>query len=372
MRSSLLILFIFFSCSKLEKVSELKKYFNKPVQQKRFFNLAWNKNLDPKYREGNLPIGWVTPAIDNNRLFVGDLSGNLNVFDKKVGRRVHFTKEEGAIQGKPLIHKEMVIYGTSEGKIVARDKSTLKLIYKKKLGSSIESEVYPYRGRLFVHLRNHTIAALDIKTGKILWSYKRAVPFLTTLNRVSVPLGYKNAIIVGFADGYLASLSIHDGHILWEKKLSLAKKFLDIDLSPVIVKGTIWVGSLGSDFFIINPKNGVTLRRLMHKVATPPIKYGKKMVLLTDDGELLKLDYLGAVEKKYKLAEAGFSSAIVWKDHIVASTFDGTLVALSKDLSKVIDTYYFGYTYSSLFGFIEADKENLAAYSSRNRLYVFK
>ena len=170
------------------------------------------------------------------------------------------------------------------------------------------------------------------KTGKILWSYKRAFPFLTTLNRVSVPLGYKNSIIVGFADGYLASLSIHDGHIIWEKKLSLAKKFLDIDLTPVFVNGTLWVGSLGSDFFVINPKNGVTLRRHMYKLAVQPIRYNNKMVLLTDMGELIQLDNQGAIEKKTKLKNSGFSSAVIWKGHLIASTFDGSLVAFSKDL----------------------------------------
>ncbi len=369
MRISLFLCFLFLSCSQLEK---FKGHFNKQPQEERFFNLAWNKNLDPKYRLGNLPIGWVTPTIHEQKIYVGDLSGNLNVYDKVSGRRLNFSKEEGAIQGKPLIFEKMLIYGTSEGKIIARDKDSLELIYDKKLGSSIESEVYPYKGRLFVHLRNHAIAALDIKTGKILWSYKRAVPFLTTLNRVSVPLGYQNSILVGFADGYLASLSIHDGHIIWEKKLSLAKKFLDIDLSPVIVNGTLWVGSLGSDFFIINPKNGVTLRRLVHKVAVPPVKFDGKMILLTDAGEILKLDNLGAVESRSKLTKAGFSSAVTWRGHIVASTFDGSLVAISKDLTKIIDTHYFGHSYSSLFGFIEADEKYLAAYSSRNRLYVFR
>lgn len=328
--------------------------------------------MDPPYAIGNLPIGWVTPLIHEGKIYMGSLEGALYVMNLYDGRVLRKIEEGSAIQGKPLISGDLIIYGTLDGQLIARNVTTFKEVYRRDLGASIESEAVVYKNRLFVHLRNHTLAAFDYKTGKILWSYKRAVPYLTTLNRVSIPLGYKENVIVGFADGFLASISIHEGKVTWETKIADAKKFVDIDLTPVLINGRVWIGSLGASVHVINADNGDVLRKTIFRTASEPMVIGKNIYVLTDKGMLIVLDDIGAVKKEVKVFNEGFSSARAWKDKIIASTFRGKLVAIDLDTFETSDVFNFGYAYSSLFGYLENNDEYFAAYSSRNRLYVFR
>jgi outer membrane protein assembly factor BamB len=360
-----------FSCA---QIKGLKTSLPIPTQTRTEapLKLSWNKNLDPEYDLGNLPIGWVTPALHEDRLYVGDLSGNLRIYDVHNGRLLHIFNEGGAIQGRPLIKDDRIIYGTVNGDLIARSLTDFSVVYKVNLGSPIESEIVSEDKRIFVHLRGHTIVALDFKAGKVLWSYKRAIAFLTTLNRVSIPFIYKNFLIVGFADGNVGALSVADGSLKWEEKIVTGKKFIDVDIRPKLIDGKLWVSSMLGDVVMMNPNTGTVLRRIQRKVAVRALEYQKKVLLLTDQGHIVASDKSGSILFDKKIGDDGFSSAVIWKNRLYASTFGGKIYSFDQDLNQIEGKFELGNENSSLFGHLESDEEHLAAYSSRNRLYVFK
>ena len=77
-------------------------------------------------------------------------------------------KDEGSFHSTPVPYKNLIIYGTIEGRLFARDKVSGKLAYSVELGSGIETQGVIYKDRLYVHLRNHKIFCLDAQTGAII------------------------------------------------------------------------------------------------------------------------------------------------------------------------------------------------------------
>ena len=248
---------------------------------------------------------------------------------------------------------------------------TGKIKYAVDLGASIESEVVVHNGMAVVHLRNYQITSFDIETGKIFWAYKRSVPHLTTLQRSSTPLIWNNKIYVGFADGYLVNISLEDGVLQWEKKLSTSTKFVDVDNTPVIVNNRLYINSLAGPIYMLEASTGAVLRQGDFSPSRPPFPIDGKYLFGTFDGELILTDLNLEVIKKTNLGIGGITNIILWKDYLVVTTSKGHVSILNPKTFDLVEKKHLGHVNSSVFGDLAASNGMLAVYSSRYRLYVY-
>ncbi|MCT4641282.1 MAG: PQQ-like beta-propeller repeat protein [Bacteriovoracaceae bacterium] len=364
---------ILVSCSSLKKIREDNSLFlDRQVRKKNRLFVSWTKNLDPAYKSGNLSISTSSPKIDGDFLYMGDQAGKMNAYEVDTGRRLWSVDNEQPINAKVGVYKSNIIYGSIYGRLYSRNKYNGKLVYAVDLGAPIESEPVFSKKKMFIHLRNHTIVCLDPKTGKLFWSYKRSIPFKISLQRVSRPFIYKDSIIVGFADGVLAKISQADGIILWETVLSNASKFIDVDTTPIEFNGHIVAGSSKGNLSFVNPSNGYVVRSLNIIAGTAPLVFGNELVVGSIFGELYLVDKSGQIKKSVKLSNSAISSIKVWKDSLVVSTMGQNIYVVDQFSFDLLQSRALGTEISSIFGFLESDSDNLAAFSSRNRLYVFK
>jgi len=349
-------------------------HFKSPERVSRGLQVAWAKNQDPKYSSGNLPIAFNSPLIKEGLVFVGHNDGHMMAYELSSGRTV-WRKKDGnpyLYNGAPLFYNDQIIYGTNSGRVYSRHYLTGESKYMIDLGSSVDGKGVVYKDKLFFHLRNHKIFCLDAITGKVLWAYRRSVPYLTTLQRVSTPLVIEDVAYVGFADGHLAAFKVEDGLMLWEQKLSTGTKFLDVDVSPIIIDNLLYSSSLAGPFSVLNPKTGEILRQVDVTPTRPPVHIDGKFIFGTTSGEVLILDKVLNITHRVKISARNVSSVVPFKGNIVATTMDGDIYLLDKKNLKVLDKRYLGHSYSAVFGDISADEDRLALLSSRNRLYIFR
>ncbi len=343
-----------------------------PKRENKFFNVVWSKNLDPEYVSGNLPIGFGAPRIYNDIVYQGSLKGDMTAYDVESGRVLWSVNEKTELGAPVEFFKDHVAYGGLNGRLFVRHYLSGKLKYPIDLAAPIESAPYFFNDHLFVYLRGHQIVHLDADTGKILWSYKRAVPVTTTLQRTTKPLVVGNKVIVGFADGYIGALSIDEGLLLWETKIVDSAKFVDVDLNPVLAGGVVISGSPSGDLTAINPENGAISRSYGISAMAHPILKGEQLILGTNDGEVILMGLGGEILKRVKISSQPVSAVAWWKDSLVAASFDGKVRAIDPLTLKVIGEFALGYEYSSVFSDLVVQDDYLALYSSRNRLYVFQ
>ncbi|MDD0853252.1 PQQ-binding-like beta-propeller repeat protein [Halobacteriovorax sp. GB3] len=336
------------------------------------FHVSWTKNLDPVYETGNLPISLNSPLIHGELLYLGDASGTMSAYNLSNGRIVWKTKDNGAYFSRPVVFNDNLVYGNVQGRLYSRNLMTGKLDYEVDLGASVETRPFIHKGRLFAQTRDHKIFSLDAKTGKVLWAYKRSVPFLTTLQRASRPVVIDNKLFVGFADGSIVAFGPEDGVVLWEKRIATGTKFVDVDTDPVLFNGHLIVGSITGDLVVLSPEYGQVLRRLPYSISREVYVDGKNLVVLTSNGEVVLLDEFYNEKKKLSVSKEALSSLVKWKGGYAISSVGKKLYYVKSDLLKVEQTYSLGSEYSAIFGELVQADERLAAFSSRNRLYVFK
>jgi len=363
---SLLVL-SFISCSKLPTIALEKAQMKRnPLQ------IAWVKNLDPVYNTGNFPIGTSSPYIFDDLVYMGDLTGHMRAYDLESGRVVWEANEKHPIQSKVNKLKNNIYYGSKSGRFFARNYLSGKLVYAIDLGAPIESQPIFSKGRAIIHLRNHTIICLDAMTGKVFWRYRRSIPYTTTLQRVSQVMPYGNNLVVGFADGNVVSLSLEEGVLKWEQKISTGVKFIDVDVSPIVFDKYIVVGSASGPMRFLNPRNGVIEKTIEVNQSHTPYIVKDGIYVGGVYGEIYFIDKFAKIKKRKKLSDNGISSIIPYKDGLVVSTMGEEVFYLDLETFEKKDQFMLGSDQSAVFGDLVSSNGYLAVYSSRNRLYVIK
>lgn len=340
-------------------------------KDRRSLNARWIKNLDPGHESGNLPIALQSPLIYRGMVFIGSNKGSMNAYSLEDGRTIWSVKEKGNYHSMPVAYKNNVIYGNALGRLYSRNIRSGELKFAVDLDAAVESRPVVYRGRLFVHTRNHKIFSLDAETGKILWAYKRSVPYLTTLQRVSRPLVVKNRLYVGFADGVVASFSVDDGMLLWETKVAEGMKFVDVDSEPLLMGKNLVITSLSDSITILNVRNGLIKRKVPYAASRAPYLYKGGVLVGTSDGRIVHFNKNFRVIREVQVGQDSISNIGEWNNSIVVTTVDGHLLSLDKTTLKVKESNFFGHVSSAIFGHLSIEDGAMATMSSRNRLYVF-
>jgi outer membrane protein assembly factor BamB len=368
----LILLSIIVSVSACSTGRNFAVKLDKPQVKKNEFRVTWAKDLDPKYSTGNLPIGTASPFIHDDIVYMGDLRGMMTAYDIDSGKILWQFDEKAPIQSQVNKKGDFIYYGSKTGRFFSRHYLTGKLNFAVDLGAPIESQAVFSQGRAIIHLRNHSILSLDASTGKVFWRYKRSIPYSTTLQRVSHVLPYENSLIVGFADGHVASLSIEEGVLKWEQRISVGYKFVDVDVKPVIFDKYIIVGSASGPLRFLNPKNGVIEKTIELTQSHTPKLMDSEFIVGDTDGYLYRINSFGKITLKKRVSINAISSVKSWKNGLAVSTMGEEILFLNDRSFEPVDKFLLGSSQSAVFGELVTNNEHLSVYSSRNRLYVFK
>ncbi|MBP9681519.1 MAG: PQQ-like beta-propeller repeat protein [Bacteriovorax sp.] len=361
---------IFCSCSGLHSYLPMAEAPKKAV-----FTPIWIKDIDPAYDSGNLPIALHSPLIHEGIVYIGHNAGSMQAYELENGRLVWSEFDGSTYHAAPVAYKDQIIYGTVQGRVISRHYTTGKIKYSVDLGASIETKGVVYQGRVFFQLRNHQVFCLDIETGKILWGYKRSVSFLTTLQRASLPVIYKDRVLVGLADGNLVALSLDEGVLLYESKLTTASKFVDVDNAAVVLNDKLYIGAVSAPVSILDPNTGKLIKRGDFNVSRAPyidpIFKGEQLLFGTPAGELVLTDKNLNVITKSKISSSLISSMASYKQGLAVSTTGGEVLFVDLKTLKVTESLHLGHAYSAVFGELESRDQYLSVLSSRNRLFTF-
>jgi outer membrane protein assembly factor BamB len=195
-------------------------------------------------------------------------------------------------------------------------------------------------GALYVVTDNDTVTALARDDGRILWTYdKEPVEEITIAGHAGMLLE-GGRLYAAFTDGAVVALNPADGSLFWELETSIdvelrpgnVPQFLDVDTTPVMRQGTLYVASFTAGLYALNSSSGtVEWRDAEFKGVTGLATVGRMLVITSARRGVSLLDLRTREVQWEKAPERGAPTPPVVTEAgtVIYGETQGSLLALS-------------------------------------------
>jgi len=314
---------IFRESSNAIKPNELEE-FEARLKVETLWSDRIGKGADEQYLK-------LTPAVLGERLFVADRYGHL------VASALSTGKEEWDIHDKNVQYTGgpgggdgLVLMGTGDGRVIAREVETGKVRWVAKVSSEVLAAPTAGNGVTVVRTGDGRLYGLNSTTGAEMWVYERTVPTLT-LRGVAPPIIEEDIAMAGFDNGRFAAVSLRTGKMVWESPLAVPtgrsdlERMVDVDSAPVIVGTMAYVASFQGAVAALSISDGKIL--WTREVSSyEELSVGDDRVYVTDDkGSIWALDAKtgSSLWKQEALANRYVTAPIFFQGHVVVADFEG-------------------------------------------------
>ena len=201
--------------------------------------LLWRSSL------GNQIKGSI--VIYKGFLVASTIDGAVHIMDRRNGERLFTYRGRGEINAGITLFEDMVIVPYRNGDIVAYNLSQRREDWVFNAGSLISILPVIRDGEIYFGSWDDTFYALDVRTGKTLWSSYVG----NTITRNF--LVFEREIVLFFSDGEMVCLHRNKGEIKW------VKYFRDVEFNYNYFAGPKTMYVFVPDFIALEPSNGSML-----------------------------------------------------------------------------------------------------------------
>ena len=220
----------------------------------------------------------------------------------------------GTVSLSPAVANGIVYEGSDDGYVYALNKNDGAIIWKYNTGvtttgSSVESSPAVVNGVVYVcsydaniHALNGNVYALNAASGAYIWKYSLFHHFTSSIT-VS-----DNIVYVGADDGYIYALNASNGAYLWKYS---AGEYTQVNSSPAVANGIVYVGSYMSRSDILGPHGYVTALNSANGVRLWQYVPGGLFYVTSSPAVVNGIVYIGSSDSIYALNAA--TGAYIWK-----------------------------------------------------------
>src|SRR5665213_2075025 len=118
-------------------------------------------------------------------------------------------------------------------------------------GRGYETTPLVVDGVMYISGTNNGVWAIDARTGKMIWRYRRKFPPVMRVCCGSVNRGLGilgNRLYMGTLDAHLVALDRTTGSVVWDVTVEEPKNGFSITAAPVIANGKVIIGVAGGDY----------------------------------------------------------------------------------------------------------------------------
>jgi len=240
----------FWTKEKIKSVEIKEKVIKEMFKKEEALSLEFNPNLKISFYSKPINKSFINNYDNNN----GRINYDGNLKNKS---KFKFSKIDNFYQYDPEIsfNKDNIIFFDNKGSILKFDNSS-SLIWKKNYYTKVEKKQKPV---LFFANNEKTLIiadniakyyALDIKTGKLLWSKNNSAPFNSQIKI------YKDKFFIIDFDNTLKAYSINDGSEIWSVRTQNSLIRTQKKLSMVIVGKKIYFNNSLGDISAVDIELG--------------------------------------------------------------------------------------------------------------------
>ncbi|NIU06285.1 MAG: PQQ-binding-like beta-propeller repeat protein, partial [Gammaproteobacteria bacterium] len=274
------------------------------------------------------------------RVYIGTTEGNMFAFALN-GRRLFFYDAGAQIESKAAVDGATgeVYFPSVDGHVHALTVEG-ELKWKTKLIGTIRTQPVLTVDAVYVVGENDIITALAREDGRILWTYDREPVEEITIAGHAGMLLEDGRLYAAFTDGAVAAIDPTDGRLFWEIETSIdvelrpgnVPQFLDVDTTPILRRGTLYVASFTAGLYALDAASGtVEWRDADFRGVTGLAAAGRMLVISSARRGVSLLDLRTREVQWEKAPERGAPTAPIVTETgtVIYGETKGSLLALS-------------------------------------------
>ncbi len=262
MRTALALLLVLCGC----KTISLTNDPNAPARDRHVspaasYEIDWWQPLVKMALLEYLPAETARPAVDpeTERIIVGTRDGYLRCLSPVDGHIEWEFRTHSRFFAGPAIDQGIVYAPGGDGMLYALRVRNGEKVWAYKAGEELVTTPVIQGNKVLVTSQSDTLFVVDTATGKWIWQYRRDQPNGMTVRGAATPVVHEGLVYQGFSDGALVAMSLEEGAVKWERKITTTGgvNFLDVDSSAVFDEaGRLYVASYKDGVTALDAKTG--------------------------------------------------------------------------------------------------------------------
>lgn len=283
------------------------------------------------------------PAVKSNRAYTVGNDGDVTAVDTSNGITVWQKKINEQITSGIAANSNVVVFGTTNGDVYAMRADTGDQMWRTHLPGEIMATPAINDQLTVVKTMSGDVYAFDLAKGKQQWHFQIPTPNLS-LRADSSPTIAENTVLVGFATGELAAISLKSGTLLWKQHISEphgaseVDRLVDVATTPVVRDNKVFAANYHGKLAALDFNTGQQMWH--HKISTfTDIAATEKAVYVVDeDSHLWAFNATTGkvLWKQDKFKGRKLSAPVLYQDTIVVGDGAGYVHWVAKSDGEIV------------------------------------
>ncbi len=312
-------------------------------------SVRWKRRIVPEGEGPPLPVERSRPALDpsGGRLYVASTAGELQAFTL-AGRRLYRIPLGSPVEAPLVLARDgqRLYVPTMEGKLLALRPESGERLWSAEVGGALRTEPRIAADAIYVVTEEDEVVAIGPARGEVLWRHRRERPEGFAAMGHAAPTLDGVRLLTGFTDGTVVALDRRDGTLLWERDTSLAIEerlaeeevvLTDVDTTPVLRKGRVYVASFAAGLFVLETSSGSELRRVPEWTGVVAMQATPNCLLLASSDRGVACLRWDTLEPRWRrrLGRGAPAGLHALGGHVVVPETEGALLVLELRSGRV-------------------------------------
>ncbi|WP_286785194.1 MULTISPECIES: outer membrane protein assembly factor BamB [Pseudomonas] len=188
----------------------------------------------------------LTPAVDGDSIFAAGADGDVMALDRETGKVLWKKDLEAPVSGGVGVGSGMVLLGTLKGEVIALDAASGEEKWRARVTSEVLSAPATNGDIVVVQTQDDRLIGLEASTGTQRWIYENS-PAVLTLRGTGAPVVTNNLAIAGLSTGKVIAVDTQRGLPVWEQRVAVPQgrseldRVVDIDGGLLLSGNTLYV-----------------------------------------------------------------------------------------------------------------------------------
>jgi outer membrane protein assembly factor BamB len=304
----------------------------------------WSASLD--FEASRSAKMTAAPVVADGKVFCIDAGGIVYAFDQNTGERLWkisttIAGKDGQIGGALAFDKGRLVVTSSFAEAFCLDAQNGAILWRIKLQAPCKGDgIAVHDGKAFLACADSSLHAIDIGSGKFLWSHSGMTADTTFIGSASPAVG-DGTVFVAYPSGEVYALLEETGSVIWDSvmsKFSLtdsARAFSHPRACPVLKDGVVYFTTPNEQTVAFNAKTGKQIWKSSFGGLQTPIINGNGIFVLNSTSELVCLNkdtgkkrLLTVLTSPSKTIDGRFGMISV-KDRLLLCDPDGYMISVS-------------------------------------------